>query len=49
MTTATCHTDGCENAGHAIGLDFLPDDEEPVAVVCGACGNPISDVSHDGD
>lgn len=38
----TCHTDGCPNAEHAISLD-IPDVTEP-QVVCGPCGNTISDI-----
>jgi hypothetical protein len=37
--TVTCHTDGCSNAGHAIPL-LVP---EGGAVVCGVCGEPITD------
>jgi hypothetical protein len=38
----TCHTEGCGNDGHPISLD-VPADVE--AYSCGACGQPISDVS----
>jgi hypothetical protein len=44
MQTATCHTEGCGNAGHGIALDFLDPDTPVDVVVCGGCGQPITDV-----
>ena len=38
---ATCHTDGCENAGQPIPL-YL--DELVSAVFCGVCEQPITDL-----
>jgi hypothetical protein len=45
---ATCHTEGCENAGVPITL-LVPEDVS--AYQCGACGEPIDDVLpvHGGD
>lgn len=40
--TLTCHTDGCGNAGVAIEMQ-IEDVPEPAAV-CGACGQPITDI-----
>ena len=37
---ATCHTMGCENAAVPI-----PIPEAPGTVVCGPCGQPITDLS----
>jgi hypothetical protein len=46
MITATCRTPGCGNADAPIPLDFL-DREAPApdAVICGACGRPITDLA----
>jgi hypothetical protein len=49
VTTVTCHTEGCENVDLPIEVPPLtfhdPDTGEYVAatVVCGVCGNPITD------
>lgn len=43
--TATCHTDGCDNAGEAIGIAWEGDEYEIPYVVCGVCGQPIEDVA----
>lgn len=50
MATATCHTEGCPNADHAIEVDLTFTDEEGTeqtvgSVVCGVCGRQIEDVS----
>lgn len=45
MTRATCHTEGCVNQGLEVPLDFIPEGEEIAAVVCGACGQTITDVA----
>lgn len=37
---ATCHTNGCENQGIPI-----PIPEDAGAVVCGVCGEPITDLA----
>lgn len=47
---ATCHTDGCTNAGIPIDVGDLTwtDDNgqtHPVAVSCGVCGQAIEDVT----
>jgi hypothetical protein len=47
--TATCHTEGCGNAEHAIAVEteFVDHEGETRtvdAVVCGVCGQPIEDV-----
>jgi hypothetical protein len=47
MIYATCRTDGCGNAGHAIPLDFIDPAEPTPAVVCGACAQPIADLVDD--
>lgn len=43
--TATCHTEGCDNAGHPIPmpLEETPEGDLP-GVTCGVCGQPITDV-----
>jgi hypothetical protein len=45
--TATCHTPGCENAGIPIEApwDDLGEGLPTPSVTCGACGNPIEDVT----
>lgn len=48
MQYATCHTDGCHNSGHAVPLDFIDPANPPDVIVCGACGQTITDV-RDGD
>lgn len=45
--TATCHTDGCGNAGHAIGLSVIDQPGGP-SVTCGVCGQPITDLAEAG-
>lgn len=43
--TATCDTDGCDNAGQAIEMGW---DGTPLgAVVCGVCGQAITDLDPD--
>jgi hypothetical protein len=37
----TCHTDGCENSGHAILVDAITED---TFFQCGPCGIQIEDV-----
>ena len=37
----TCHTDGCENAGVAIPVQMPADG----GAACGACGQPITDIT----
>jgi hypothetical protein len=49
MTTVTCHTPDCGNADQPIDVDLTftdPDGETHTvdAVVCGVCGNPITDL-----
>lgn len=49
MATVTCHTEGCGNAGVAIELARPVDDEtgqplDPWVIICGVCGQPITDV-----
>jgi hypothetical protein len=41
--TATCHTEGCANADLAIPLQ-VPDEPDPT-VVCGVCGQPVTDLT----
>lgn len=47
MAWLTCHTQGCGNEGVPIELDIIdPETGEPVSsVLCGPCGQPITDVS----
>ena len=42
MTTmfATCHTEGCEN-----GLQPIEIPNDPDLVLCGPCGQPITDLT----
>lgn len=48
-TLATCHTDGCGNAGMPIDVtDLLDTDPAPSLVMCGVCGVTIEDVRDDG-
>jgi hypothetical protein len=42
VVTVTCHTEGCGNAEVAIDISRLDD---TIPVVCGPCGQPITDVS----
>lgn len=49
MSTVTCQTDGCTNAGHPIEVNlFFTDDEGETgrvdSVQCGVCGNEITDL-----
>lgn len=49
MTNVTCHTDGCPNAGIPLDvqLSWTDDDgetHETTDIVCGPCGNPITDI-----
>lgn len=46
----TCHTPGCGNAEQPIDLTFPDVDGHPLvldAVLCGPCGQPITDVVDD--
>lgn len=50
MATVVCHTDGCGNSGIAIDGLVHPTDEagapiEPWTVMCGVCGEQITDVT----
>lgn len=50
MTAVTCHTEGCLNAEIPIDLDLTWEDDEGEthnvdAVVCGVCGQPITDIA----
>jgi hypothetical protein len=50
MAQVTCHTEGCDNAGIPLEVTLTYTDEtgevQTVAgVVCGVCGNPITDVT----
>lgn len=40
---ATCSTPGCPNAGHQIDVGYDPA-EPPDVVICGVCGQPITEV-----
>jgi hypothetical protein len=42
--TATCRTEDCANAGAAIVLTI----PEGCGIVCGVCGEPITDVAGSG-
>lgn len=42
--TATCRTDGCENANYPLTL-MVPDDPPDPYVVCGVCQQPITDIT----
>jgi len=42
--TVTCHTEECTNGEQAIALP-VPDDPWPPVVVCGVCGQPITDIN----
>jgi hypothetical protein len=49
MSTVTCNTGGCANAGIPIELDLTWTDEEGGihtvgAVACGVCGQSITDI-----
>ena len=41
--TVTCHTEGCENCNIPIVIDCDPDG----IVMCGPCGNLISDIVYE--
>jgi hypothetical protein len=43
--TATCHTDGCPNADIPIELAFDPTGPPLSSVVCGVCGQVITDTT----
>jgi hypothetical protein len=51
VSTVTCRTDGCENNGIPIDLDLDIVDENGAVtgqvgtVVCGPCGQQITDIS----
>ena len=50
MATATCHTEGCPNAGHPIEIeltfiDFDGNEQSVGGVTCGPCGQPITDIT----
>jgi hypothetical protein len=52
MATVTCKTEGCGNEGIplSVNLSFVDDDGETQyvdAVMCGVCGQPITDVTAD--
>ena len=52
MATATCHTEGCDNAGIALPnvATVVDIDGEPYpvsVVICGVCGQEITDVADD--
>jgi hypothetical protein len=49
MATATCHAEGCSNAGQPLEVTTSFEDVDGneafvSSVVCGACGNEITDV-----
>lgn len=49
MATATCHTEGCGNAGVPLEVTTTMVDEATgdtihIGVVCGVCNQPITDV-----
>lgn len=50
MTTVTCHTEGCANAGIPLDVslswtDDAGDAHTVTEVICGPCGNPITDIA----
>jgi hypothetical protein len=47
MAVLVCHTEGCENNGVPIEMDITDPDTglPPSAVACGACMQPITDVT----
>jgi hypothetical protein len=52
MANVVCSTEGCGNQGHGIAVPTTYVDDEgnttPVdAVVCGACGELITDITED--
>ena len=52
MATVTCRTEECPNQGAGIELVLTYEDEEGAtvavdAVVCGVCGQPITDIAND--
>lgn len=51
MATVTCHTEGCAKAGVGVDVELMVDlDGEMVrvdVVECGACGQPITDITDD--
>lgn len=51
MSIVICHTEGCGNEGVPIELATTWTDEEGGvhdvgAVICGACGQPITDITN---
>ncbi|MGW1801592.1 hypothetical protein ACWCQN_38155 [Streptomyces sp. NPDC001984] len=45
MMTATCHTEGCPEAGQPIVAPFFPEGDPPAFhAVCAQCGQPVTDV-----
>lgn len=54
MSTVTCRTEGCGNADIPLEMDLRildvagqPTGEMIENVICGACGEPITDIAHD--
>lgn len=53
MPRATCHTQGCTNAGIPVPIappvDIITDEPVPPpwTVLCGACGEPITDITEE--
>lgn len=47
MVAVTCRTEGCTDKGIEKPADNRPDPEgaAPSAVICGACGQQITDIS----
>ena len=45
--TATCHTEGCGNAGTPIEMVWADEYGPPGTVVCGPCGQQITDLTGD--
>ena len=49
MATVTCRTEGCTNRDQPIDLELTFELDGQVqtveAVVCGACGQPITDIA----
>lgn len=41
--TATCRTPGCVNEGVVVPMTYTDEDGPPAAVVCGPCGQPITE------
>lgn len=52
VSTVICHTKDCENEGVPIELElgYTDDDgavHETATVICGPCGNPITDIAEE--